>query len=44
LGRVLQHEIDHLDGRLLIDRLGKPVRKQALRDLREEALGLASFE
>ena len=40
LGRVLQHEIDHLEGMLLIERLERKVRKQALRDLREEALGL----
>ena len=40
LGRVLQHEIDHLDQKLLIDRLDRPVRKKALRDLRDEALGL----
>jgi peptide deformylase len=44
LGRVLQHEIDHLDQRLLIDRLERAERKRALRDLREEALGLATFE
>jgi peptide deformylase len=44
LGRVLQHEIDHLDQRLLIDRLDKAERKKALRDLRDEALGLATFE
>jgi peptide deformylase len=44
LGRVLQHEVDHLDQKLLIDRLDKPVRKRALRDLRDEALGLATFE
>ncbi len=44
LGRVLQHEIDHLDGSLLIDRLEKRVRKQALRELRDEALGMASHE
>ena len=44
LGRVLQHEIDHLNQRLLIDHLERPVRKKALRDLREEALGLATFE
>jgi len=44
LGRVLQHEIDHLDQRLLIDRLDKAERKRALRDLRDEALGLATFE
>jgi peptide deformylase len=40
LGRVLQHEIDHLNGVLLIERLERRERKQALRDLREEALGL----
>ncbi len=40
LGRVLQHEIDHLEGMLLIERLERRVRKQALRELREEALGL----
>lgn len=40
LGRVLQHEVDHIDGILLLDRLSKRVRKQALRDLRNEALGL----
>lgn len=40
LGRVLQHEIDHLNGMLLIGRLPRRVRKQALRDLREEAFGL----
>jgi len=40
LGRVLQHEIDHLGGTLLIERLAKRERKAALRDLRNEALGL----
>lgn len=40
LGRVLQHEIDHLHGILLIERLGRRERKAALRDLRNEALGL----
>ena len=44
LGRVLQHEIDHLRGILLIERLEKKVRKQALRDLRNRALGLAEKE
>ena len=38
LGRVLQHEIDHLNGMLLLDHLPRPVRKQALGELREEAL------
>ena len=40
MGRVLQHEIDHLDGKLLLERLSRRARKQALRELREEALGL----
>lgn len=44
LGRVLQHEIDHLDQKLLIDRLDRGERKKALRDLRDEALGLAKSE
>ena len=40
MGRVLQHEIDHLNGALLMERLPKRTRKAALRDLRREALGL----
>lgn len=40
LGRVLQHEFDHLQGTLLIERLPKRLRKAALRDLRNDALGL----
>jgi peptide deformylase len=38
LGRVLQHELDHLDGILLLERLDKDQRKQAMRTLRERAL------
>jgi peptide deformylase len=33
--RVLQHEIDHLDGVLILDRTTRPQRKGALRALRE---------
>jgi peptide deformylase len=40
MGRVLQHEIDHLNGMLLIERLPRRARKQALRDIREQSLGL----
>lgn len=40
LGRVLQHEVEHLDGGLLIDRLPKRVRKRAMKELREETLRL----
>lgn len=44
LGRVLLHEIGHLNGELLIDHLEKSMQKQALRDLRLEALGLLEYE
>jgi len=33
-GRLIQHEVDHLDGHLFVDRLAKDVRKKALRDMR----------
>ncbi len=33
--RVLQHEIDHLDGVLILDRTTRDQRKQAMRALRE---------
>jgi peptide deformylase len=33
--RVLQHEMDHLDGILIIDRIPREQRKEALRILRE---------
>ena len=35
LARLFQHELDHLDGVLLLDHLEKKERKQALRDWRE---------
>ncbi|MEA1902909.1 MAG: peptide deformylase [Actinomycetota bacterium] len=38
LGRILQHEVDHLDGLILIDRLPKRERKRALKEIREETL------
>lgn len=41
MGRMLQHEIDHLDGILLLEKLGIEEKKEALRDLRAEALGIA---
>lgn len=37
LGRVLLHEIDHLDGLLMLDRLDRRERKVAMRILREQA-------
>lgn len=44
IGRVLQHETDHLKGRLLIEQLDTKLRKQALRDLRDEALGFGRID
>jgi peptide deformylase len=40
LARIFQHEIDHLDGILFVDRLAPELRRQAMRLLRERALGL----
>jgi peptide deformylase len=40
LARVFQHEIDHLDGVLFIDRISEEERKEALSILRGQALGL----
>lgn len=34
MARMIQHECDHLDGHVYLDRLEKGVRKQALRQLR----------
>ena len=39
MGRVLQHETDHLQGVLLLERLSRRARKQALKEIREETLG-----
>lgn len=36
--RVIQHEVDHLDGVLFIDRIPDELRRDALRVLRERAL------
>jgi peptide deformylase len=38
LGRMFQHEIDHLDGILAIDRVDPDERKKALKALREQQL------
>ncbi|CAM3831690.1 peptide deformylase [Isoptericola cucumis] len=35
MARCLQHESDHLDGKLYLDRLERSVRKKAMRELRE---------
>jgi peptide deformylase len=33
--RVIQHEIDHLDGVLILDRISREARRDAMRELRE---------
>jgi peptide deformylase len=38
LARVLQHEVDHLDGVLILDRADRQSRKAALREWRERLL------
>ncbi|MCS5719815.1 peptide deformylase [Herbiconiux sp. CPCC 205763] len=35
LAQALQHETDHLDGLLYLDRLDKPSRREAMRQVRE---------
>ncbi len=39
LARAFQHELDHLEGRLLIDLLDKDQRKAAMRELRQRTAG-----
>jgi len=36
MARCLQHEVDHLDGLLYLDRLDRSVRKKAMRAIREQ--------
>src|SRR5690606_6587676 len=38
MGRVLQHEYQHLDGILIIDQLNRRERKKVLKELSEQAL------
>lgn len=40
LARIFQHEIDHLDGILFVDRLDPERRKEAMRTIREAELGI----
>jgi peptide deformylase len=32
---VIQHEVDHLDGVLILDRISRQARKEAMRAMRE---------
>ncbi len=38
LARIFQHEIDHLDGVLILDRTDRESRKNAMREIRERML------
>ncbi len=38
LARIFQHEIDHLDGVLMLDRTDRESRKNAMREMRERML------
>ena len=38
LARILQHELDHLDGVLILDRTDRESRKVAMREMRERLL------
>jgi peptide deformylase len=40
MGRMFLHEIDHLDGVLMLDRLDRDDRKAAMRMLREQGMGV----
>jgi peptide deformylase len=40
IGRILQHEIAHLEGGLLLDDLPKRLRKKVLQELRDQNLGM----
>ena len=40
-GRVFQHELDHLDGILLVERLNEDQRKEALKILRSRTLDIS---
>src|SRR5665647_927003 len=39
MARALQHECDHLNGMLFLDRLERSVRKKAMRAMREQLIG-----
>jgi peptide deformylase len=38
--RVIQHEVDHLDGILILDRISREARREAMRSLREARDGV----
>jgi peptide deformylase len=44
VGRLFQHEFDHLEGKLLLEYLDDDQRREAMKILRERALGLPGAE
>ena len=40
--RVIQHEVDHLDGILILDRISREARREAMRSLRETREGVTA--
>jgi peptide deformylase len=40
--RVIQHEVDHLDGIMILDRIPRELRKQAMRAMREAAVAASA--
>ncbi|WP_462334438.1 peptide deformylase, partial [Varibaculum cambriense] len=38
MGRCIQHECDHLDGHLYLDRLDRLTRRKAFKEIREKGL------
>jgi peptide deformylase len=38
LARIMQHEVDHLDGKLFIDRISDEARREVMRQLREQEI------
>jgi peptide deformylase len=42
LARILQHETDHVEGTLILDRLSKEDRAKAMAEIRDAELGLSS--
>jgi peptide deformylase len=41
LARIVQHEIDHLDGRLILDRISPEEKRRVMKELRERSLEAA---
>ena len=39
LARIMQHEIDHLEGHLILDRASQDERRRVLKEIREESIG-----